>query len=104
MLSPLLQHDVDQVGAFVPWPAFGFWQKASPDRLARERSVTAGMLSPLDSSWMGDRLGTPGAVGFFFFNFLFLNFLFLPFSFLSFFLSFFLSHQATSSLAFSNLP
>jgi hypothetical protein len=47
MLSPLLQHDVERVGAFVPWPAFGYWQKAGSERLAREQSVTGGMLSPL---------------------------------------------------------
>jgi hypothetical protein len=47
LLSPLLQHDVEQERAFVPWPAFGLWQKARPERLTREPNVTAGMLSPI---------------------------------------------------------
>jgi hypothetical protein len=47
MLSPLLQHDIEHERAFAPWPAFGLWQNARPERLPREQSVTARMLSPL---------------------------------------------------------
>ena len=64
MLSPLSQHDVEQGRAFPAWPAFGLWQKARPERLAREQSVTAGMLSPLlqhDVEQEGDFVPWPAA-------------------------------------------